>query len=161
MSKTAVNQLQTSRRIVLIGSMGAYYHILEVAHQLNSAGIPAVVPDAEDEAVRQMSLSAFEDFKRRVSFAHLRRIRDPRTYCVLAVNPDRHGILNYLGPNTFAEIAVAFAQSKKIYLLQGQPEAYIDELSAWRSISLQGNLKQLIADFQKDCMSEHPQMSLF
>ena len=162
MSDDAVNGgLRSSRRIVLIGSMGAYHQVLEVARQLNAAGIQSVVPDAEDESVRQMTLFEFEDFKRRVSFAHLRRIRDPRTYCVLAVNPDRHGILNYLGPNTFAEIAVAFSQSKKIYLLQGQYDAYADELSAWRSISLMGHLQKLVADFQQDCMLEDPQKRLF
>lgn len=140
--------------------MSVYPHIVEIAEQLGAAGIQTVVPDAEDESVLQMSLFDFEQFKRRVSFAHLRRIRDPRTHCVLAVNLDRHGILNYLGPNTFAEIAVAFAQSKKIYLLQSVPEAYSDELSAWRAVSLRGNLRQLISDFQEDCMKEDPQMRL-
>ena len=152
---------RTKRRVVLIGSMGVYHQILEIAEQLGAAGIQTVVPDAENESVRQMSLFDFEQFKRRVSFAHLRRIRDPRTYCVLAVNFDRYGILNYLGPNTFAEIAVAFAQSKRIYMLQANPEAYSDELSAWRAISLRGNIQQLIADFRGDCMKEDPQMCLF
>jgi hypothetical protein len=160
MSDLGASSLRTTRRIVLIGSMGVYHQMLDIASQLGAVGIQTVVPDAEVESVRQMALFEFEDFKRRVSFAHLRRIRDPRTYCVLAVNPDRYGILNYLGPNTFAEIAVAFAQSKKIYLLQGAPEAYLDELSAWRSISLRWNLQHLVTDFQHDCMVEDPQMRL-
>lgn len=161
MPEVIPDELRTSRRIVLIGSMSAYHQILEVAQELNAAGILTIVPDPEDDSVRRMTLLKFEEFKRRVSFAHLRRIRDPRTHCVLAVNPDRHGIMNYLGPNTFAEIAVAFAQSKRVYLLQGQPEAYVEELSAWRSISLRGNLQQLIDDFRQDCMLDDPQMRLF
>lgn len=149
------------RRVVLIGSMGAYRHILGVAEQLATAGVDTIVPEAEDQAVLQLSLPEFELFKRRVSFAYLKKIRDPRTFCVLAVNLDRHGILNYVGPNAFAEIAVAFAQSKKIYLLQGVPEAYEDELSAWQAVALRGDLAPLISDFRASCIvEEHPQLRL-
>lgn len=154
-------QFRSNRRIVLIGSMSAYPELLDCASVLNSEGIPTLVPEPEDEVVQQLSLFEFEAFKRRVSFAHLRKIRDPRTYGVLAVNVDRHGILNYVGPNTFAEIAVAFAQSKKIFLLQNVPEAYHDELSAWRATSLLGRLDRLIATFREDCMVEDPQARLF
>lgn len=161
MTDGRARHFRASRRIVLIGSMGVYPLIKQCAETLGSLGIQTIVPDEEDEAIHQLSLFEFEHFKRRVSFAYLRKIRDPRTYCVLAVNVDRHGILNYVGPNTFAEIAVAFAQSKKIYLLQGMPEAYVDELSAWRAISLRGRLDQLIADFRADCMVEDPQMRIF
>lgn len=156
-----MRNLSTNRRIVLIGSMGVYQQIMEYAEELGSLGIQTVVPEAEGVVTQQLSLFEFEHFKRRVSFSYLRKIRDPRTYCVLAVNPDRHGILNYVGPNTFAEIAVAFAQSKKIYLLQGVPDAYGDELSAWRAVSLRGHLDRLISDFRDDCMVENPQMRFF
>lgn len=154
-------QFHSNRRIVLIGSMSAYRELLDCASILNAQGIATVVPEPEDEAVQQLSLFEFETFKRRVSFAHLRKIRDPRTYGVLAVNVDRHGILNYVGPNTFAEIAVAFAQSKKIFLLQNVPEAYNDELSAWRATPLFGRLDRLITTFREDCMVEDPQARLF
>lgn len=154
-------RLMTNRRVVLIGSMGVYQEIKKCAIELGKYGIHTIVPEEEGETVLQLSLFDFEHFKRRVSFSYLRKIRDPRTYCVLAVNMDRHGILNYIGPNTFAEIAVAFAQSKKIYLLQSAPEAYGDELSAWRAINLRGNLNQLIKDFREDCMTEDPQLRFF
>lgn len=160
MSDDGSRSLKTNKRIVLIGSMGVYSNVLQFAAQLNSSGIATIVPEEEDSVVQQLSLFDFEQFKRRVSFAYLRKIRDPRTYCVLAINIDRHGILNYIGPNTFAEIAVAFAQSKKIYLIQGVPEAYADELSAWRATALNGNLQKLISDFTADCMVDDPQMRL-
>lgn len=156
-----MQRLKTKRRVVLIGSMGVYQHIKECADELGSFGIQTVMPTEEGEVIQQLSLFDFEHFKRRASFSYLRKIRDPRTYCVLAVNVDRHGILNYVGPNTFAEIAVAFAQSKKIYLLQGTPDAYLDELSAWRAVSLKGQLDRLVSDFRADCMVEDPQMRFF
>ena len=160
MSEIDSGNFRTNRRIVLIGSMGVYHQIKELAAQLGALGIHTIVPEAEGEAVQQLSSMEFELFKRRVSFAYLRKIRDPRTYGVLAVNVDRHGILNYVGPNTFAEIAVAFAQSKKIYLLQGVPAAYVDELSAWRAVSLRGNLDRLVSSFWDACMVQDPQLRL-
>jgi len=107
-----------------------------------------------------MPFDALEEFKRRVSFAYLKKIRHPSTFAVLAVNLDRHGIPNYIGPNTFAEITVAFAQSKRIYLYQGMPEAYVDELSAWRAVLLNGSLQQLATDFWQSCMQEDKQLKL-
>lgn len=151
---------RTNRRVVIIGSMSVYDRMTAIANELHAAGIQTVVPEAEGEAIRQMSLFDFEQFKRRVSFAYLRKIRDPRTYCVLAVNLDRHGILNYIGPNTFAEIAVAFAQSKRIYLYQGMPDAYIDELSAWGCTLLNGRLSGLVNNFRESCMKEDAQLRL-
>lgn len=157
----SIRYLRTNQRVVLIGSMGVYERIRECANKLNSLGIYTVIPEEEGETIQQLSLFDFEHFKRKVSFSYLKKIRHPMTYCVLAVNVDRHGILNYIGPNTFAEIAVAFAQSKKIYLLQSAPDAYGDELSAWRSINLYGSLERLIADFREDCMTEDPQSRMF
>lgn len=151
---------KTTRRIVLSGSMGVYGGILDVATCLSSRQIPTIVPESEDDSVRRLSFDAFEEFKRKVSFAYLRKIRDPRTFGVLAVNLNRHGIPNYIGPNTFAEIAVAFAQSKRIYLYQGMPEAYVDELSAWRAVLLNGSLEQLANDFWQVCIQEDKQLSL-
>lgn len=161
MSEQSVRYLSTNQRVVLIGSMGVYEYIREYAEKLNSVGIHTIIPEEEDRTIQQLSLFDFENFKRKVSFSYLRKIRHPMTYCVLAVNLDRHGILNYIGPNTFAEIAVAFAQSKRIYLLQSAPDAYSDELSAWKSINLYGSLERLINDFREECMTEDPQFRMF
>jgi hypothetical protein len=160
MTEVADARSRSTRRLVLIGSMSAYAEILRIAGDFARSDIAAVVPEAEGDVVRQLSLPDFEQFKRNVSFAYLKKIRDPRTYAVLAINVDRHGILNYIGPNTFAEIAVAFAQSKRIYLYQGIPDAYSDELSAWGGIPLHGRLDRLIDDFTASCMEEDRQLRL-
>lgn len=159
-SDKGIALLKTNRRVVLCGSMGAYVDILGISSKLNEFQLPTVVPEVEDEIVQRLSADAFDEFKRKVSFQYLKKIRDPRTFAVLAVNVDRHGIPDYIGPNTFAEIAVAFAQSKKVYLLQGMPDAYVDELSAWRTIPLNGNLERLVGDFKKQCMAEDSQLRL-
>ena len=140
--------------------MGVYKEILMIASKLNSFRIPTVVPEEENELVTHLSTEEFDNFKRQVSFQYLKKVRDPRTFAILAVNIDRHGISDYIGPNTFAEIAVAFAQSKSIYLLQGIPDAYSDELLSWRVIPLRGNLERLVNDYSEFCMVEHNQLSL-
>lgn len=149
------------RQIVLIGSMSAYPELCAYAEILNDAGIQTVVPEAEQVSVSQYSLQDLEQFKREVSHKHIRQVRHPETWGVLAINVDRHGILNYIGPNTFAEIAVAFAQFKKIYLLQGIPEAYLDELSAWQAVPLRGQLDILIEDYLEATHAPSRQLKLF
>jgi hypothetical protein len=149
------------RQLVLIGSMSVYPELCAYAEMLNDAGINTVVPEPEQESVHQFSLPEMESFKREVSLKHIRQIRRPETWGVLAVNIDRHGILNYIGPNTFAEIAVAFAQFKKIYLLHGTPQFYLDELSAWQAIPLRGQIDILIEDFMEATQTYSKQMNLF
>lgn len=55
--------------------------------------------------------------------------------------PNAH---NYIGPNTFAEIGVAFSDDRGVFLLQGMPETYSEELSAWGVKYLNGNLRPLL-----------------
>src|SRR5438552_627449 len=116
------------RRVVICGSMKCYNLMCELRELLYARGVSALTPEEESDLHTSLSAAQFEEFKRRVSFAYLKKIRDPRTMAILAVNPERHGIPNYLGANTFAEIAVAFAQSKRVFLYCAIPENYQDEL---------------------------------
>ena len=59
------------------------------------------------------------------------------------LNKRGYGIQNYIGPNSFAEIAFGFYFNKKVYLLNDIYEPYKDELIAWGVIPLNGNLKLL------------------
>ena len=68
---------------------------------------------------------------------------------MLVLNRDKHGISNYIGPNTFAEISISLAHYKKIYLFQDMPKFYRDELSTWGVICLNGDLSRIINDYKK------------
>ena len=151
----------TERRVVICGSMSFYGEMLRIQDELLEQDVKSITPDAEDEIRPTLTLDQFEKFKRRVSYAYLRKIRDPRTYALLAVNPDKYGIEHYIGPNTFAEIAVAFAQSKRIYVLQDFPEMYQDELQAWGASQLFGSLNELVRDYRLTCVRETAQLKLF
>ena len=139
-------QLKASKRfrqrVVICGSMSFYGDMLAAKSHLQREGIPAIVPEAEDGRIQDLDEDAFTEFKRRASLQYLRVIRAPETVAILAVNRDKHGIRDYIGPNTFAEIAVAFAQHKRVFLLQGIPDMYFEELRAW-GVSLDGDLSEI------------------
>ena len=141
--------------------MSFYGDMLNIQNLLDEKGIPSIVPAAEDQYTAMLSLSDFETFKRRASFKYLKIIRDPKTVAVLAINRDKHGLSDYIGPNTFAEIAVAFAQRKRIFLLQGLPKEYIDELQAWGVISLDGSLSSIFQYYKAAIEPLELQMNLF
>lgn len=149
----------TRRRIVICGSMAHYDRMLTCQRELEAAGIYSIVPVEEGERVRSMSPEQFSDFKRVVSRKWLTEIRRQATFGVLAVNLEKHGEPNYIGANTFAEIAIAFNAKKAIYLLRDHYEVYRDELAAWGAVPLLGDLTRLIDDYKHD--PEQAQLSLF
>ncbi|MCE5308173.1 MAG: hypothetical protein LLG20_11090 [Acidobacteriales bacterium] len=148
-------------RIVVCGSMSAYGEMLRLRKLLSRSNVPAVIPVAEDNVRDSLTDDEFVLFKRRVAYRHLRKIRHPSTFGILAVNRDKLGVRDYIGPNTFAEIAVAFAQSKRIYLYQDVPKVYEDELHAWGAVSLRGNLSRLIGDLNGFRTQQEAQLLLF
>ena len=78
------------------------------------------------------------------SRAHFDRIANKDNEIVLVVNETKNGIDNYIGPNSFAEIAFGFYFKKKVYLLNDIYENYKDELLGWKVIPLNGNLENII-----------------
>ncbi len=137
---------KNSRRVVLCGSLSFYHMLIEVSNKLlghHIYSIPPSPPETTNE-----SLVSFSEQRRLEAYAHLKRIRDPRTQSILVVNPKKHGIDNYIGPSTFAEIAVAFAQSKPIYVLFDFPSIFESELSEWRATPLLGDIENYAAEIQ-------------
>ena len=149
------------KRIVICGSISFYSESIRIQRILRESDILSLIPTDDDEIKNRISEEMFQDYKRKASFDHIKKIRDPRTFGILAVNFNKYDILHYIGPNTFAEVAVAFAQSKRIYLLNGIPSVYEDELLAWRVIPLFGDLQQLIDDFHQNYLRETSQLQLF
>lgn len=117
-------------RIVLCGSMKLKERIFEVERYLKNKGYEVVTPKE----------FRVEMTKENASKLHFDEIANEKTDIVLAVNETKNGIENYIGSNTFAEIAMAFYFNKKIYLLNDIYEPYKDELEGWSVIPLKGNL---------------------
>ncbi len=76
----------------------------------------------------------------------MRKIRGKDTVAILVVNTHRPEAENYIGPNSFAEISIAFADDRKVFLLNGMPDAYSEELSAWGVRCLNGDVKPLLEE---------------
>lgn len=121
------------KKIVLCGSMKVKNKILEVEQKLKEMGYEVLLPKECMEGLP----------KEIASRKHFERIIDKDNEYVLVVNCEKNGIKNYIGPNSFAEIAFAFYFKKKIYLLEDYYEPYLDELNGWKVKSLKGDLNNI------------------
>jgi hypothetical protein len=149
------------RRLVICGSITFYGQMQRAAETLRASAVKSVLPDPDDSLPASATQEQADIFKRELSFAHLRRIRNPVTFAILVLNFDKFAIPDYIGPSTFAEIAVAAVSGKRIYLIGDYPEVYSDELSAWQAVRLGGRLDALIGDYWRECVRPSPQMNLF
>ena len=121
------------KNIVLCGSMKVKNEILKVADTLKEKGYNVLLPvECMEGKPKEMA-----------SRAHFDRIVNPLNEIVLIVNATKNNIDNYIGPNSFAEIAFAFYYNKEIYLLNDYYETYQDELTGWHVRTLNGNLNNL------------------
>lgn len=121
------------KNIVLCGSMKVKEDILEVKQKLEKKGYNVLLPE---ECLKNLP-------KEIASRTHFSRIKDKNNEIVLIVNTTKNGIKNYIGPNSFAEIAFAFYFNKNIFLLNDYYEPYLDELIGWKVIPLNGNLDNI------------------
>ena len=131
----------------MAGSMSALPAMRDVASALAEQGIDAIVPTPDDDP-ETTSVEALDKIKHDASKAHMASICDERTTALLVANVDRYGTPNYVGPNAFGEIAVAFATGRAIYLLQAMPEQYRSELRAWGARCLNGDLSQFVNELR-------------
>jgi hypothetical protein len=152
---------RSDRRIVICGSMAFYAEMAAMKRQLKKHGIQSVIPDLDSALLEAGREKDYQGVKRRASMRHIRRVRDQKTFAVLVMNLDKHGVHDYIGPNTFAEIAVALAHYKQIYLFQGIPDFYQDELLAWQATFLNGNVSTLVSSFREAQWRESQQLTLF
>jgi len=118
--------------MVFIDKMRAY------STMLSKNGFVAIIPEEGDWS--NIAEHEINNYKRKVSKSHFDEITDSGTHGILVLNETKNSINNYIGANTFAEIAIAFYFGKKIYILHDIFPPYKDELLAWGAIALNGNL---------------------
>ncbi|MBR6820757.1 MAG: hypothetical protein IKM55_00865 [Bacilli bacterium] len=126
-------KIDPNKNVVLCGSMKFKNEIVKISERLRGLGYNVLLPE---ECMRG------ED-KLIASRAHFNRIVDPNNGIILVVNATKNGIPNYIGPNTFAEIAFDFFHNKKVFLLNDIYHPYDDELLGWKVICLKGNLNKI------------------
>ncbi len=122
-----------SKNIVICGSMKLKEDILLVGRRLEEKGYNVLYPVECMEGKPKIIASK----------AHFNRIADRENDTILIVNNTKNGIENYIGPNSFAEIAMAFHYEKRIVLLNDIYMPYEDELVGWNVETLKGDLNNL------------------
>jgi hypothetical protein len=132
----------TEARVVICGSMKNVDLMTKIAELLEDAGLRVVTPIPDEPGA--WSVEASQEMKREASRRHMMHIRNRATAAILVVNVDRPDANNYVGPNSFAEIGVAFSDDRPVFLLQGMPECYAEELVAWGVECLNGDLARLV-----------------
>ena len=130
------------KNIVLCGSMTFIEKMKDFSAILSKMGFAPIIP--EEEKWSEMSDEKINEYKRKVSRDHFDKIADKNTYAILVVNESKNGKENYIGANTFAEIAMAFYFEKEIYVLNGMYYLYKDELLAWDVQMLNGNIQKIV-----------------
>lgn len=160
---TNLDGVSTSRAVVICGSMRSFALMQQTAERIAQHGVRVLLPLSADTARTTLSRDGYLRVKRDASLYHFDLIQRPDTYAVLAINPERDGVASYIGPNTFADLALAFALGRRIYLLNGIPVTLEDELAAWGAVELHGQLERLLADVDAVTSSDaapNPQLNL-
>ena len=121
------------KNIVLCGSMKVKEKIIEKAKELEGMGYNVLLPVECMEGLDKIIASR----------AHLDRVVDPNNEIILVINEPKNGIENYIGANSFAEIAFGFYYKKRVYLLNDIYEPYKDELVGWGVVPLKGDLSKI------------------
>ncbi|MBR2587848.1 MAG: hypothetical protein IKF82_04340 [Bacilli bacterium] len=119
--------------IVLCGSMKVKEKIVKTSKKLELMGFNVLLPVECMQGLDKIIASR----------AHLDRVIDSNNEAILIVNETKNGIENYIGANSFAEIAFGFYFKKKVYLLNDVYEPYKDELIGWGVIPLKGDLSKI------------------
>ncbi len=127
--------------LVLCGSMTFEDDMREIASEILKMGIQTIVPESD------VDKKVTEDYKRRIARRYMRNIIHKDTYAILVVNKNKGDKKNHIGPNTFAEISLAWFNKKKVYLYNDIPNnQFEDELHAWNVICLNEDLSRIKDD---------------
>jgi len=78
-----------AKRIIICGSISFYSEFIRIQRILRESDVLSIIPTDDDEIKSRISEEMFQDYKRKASFGHIKKIRDPRTFGILAVNLDK------------------------------------------------------------------------
>ena len=132
-------------KVIICGSISAADEILAVKSQLETAGHEVEIPDGVKNLELRARANAADNeraedkIKHNLIRGYFEKIK--RHDVVLVVNPEKRGIMGYIGGNTFIEMAFAHVLNKPLYVLHPLPEiSYISEILAMQPTVLDGDL---------------------
>lgn len=127
--------------------------MIETKKILERKGHEVLLPEmAESFAAGKINLDNFKggrtdaNFKKKHDLVRKHFEEVAKGDAILVLNYDRdESNKNYIGGNTFAEMAIAFYLNKPIYLLNSVPEyvSYTEEIKSMDPIILNGDLSKI------------------
>jgi predicted RNA-binding protein with PUA domain len=135
-------------KIVVCGSMTFAKQMVEAEKELQRLGHGVVLPRFTHEYAKMDTLEKMhsESAANKVKYGLIKEYFEEikRGDAILVLNGERHGVPNYVGGNSFLEMAFAHVLNKKIFLLNPIPEmGYKDEMLAMQPTILNGNLSEI------------------
>ncbi len=135
-------------KIVVCGSMTFAKEMAEVERELQGHGHEVVLPRFTHEYAKMDTLEKMhsESAANKVKYGLIKEYFEEikKGDAILVLNGERHGIPNYIGGNSFLEMAFAHVLNKKIFLLNPIPEmGYKDEMLAMQPTILEGDLSKI------------------
>lgn len=135
--------------IAICASIKFLKRIAEVESKLQKMGFEVFVPHGltlhrEHKWSRPKTVKGRIEGKIKHDFIrkHFQKIAESNA--ILVLNYTKGGVKNYIGPNTFLEIGVAYFLGKKIFLLNPIPKSYLwEEVSAMHPVILHNKLSLL------------------
>jgi len=142
-------------KITICGSLNFAKEMQKIKDQLIKRGHEVLLPDS----IKDFSLNNVNDAdslkKDREKYMEIKPIYTKKHFdkiknsdAILVVNLEKHGVDNYIGGATFAEIMLAFYYNKKIFLWNPIPkdkrvDFIVDEIESVKPIILNGDLNKL------------------
>lgn len=128
-------------KITICGSIAVYNQMVEIADQLIALGHQVDLPPSEVQDENGQMIPVLELYRiRKKNTDDHNWVRDRKEeamrlhnskieWCdaVLVLNYDKKGVANYIGPNVFFEIGLAFYLNKQIFLLNDVPDTDLKE----------------------------------
>ena len=132
-------------KICVCCSLSFTDEVLDVARRLEALGHDVLLPNGVIE--QQIKKEDFDPIKAKAETDAVRKHIDKtrEADAILVCNYDKKGIKNYIGANTFLEMASAHYHRKPIYVLNSLPDMpYInDELRSFDVLELQNQLEAI------------------
>lgn len=135
-------------KVIICGSISAADEILSVKEKLEGLGCEVEIPEGVKNLTLRERVNVPDSEKALDKIQHdlIRGYFEKIKNCdaVLVVNPEKKGIANYIGGNTFVEMAFAHVLNKKLYCLNPLPDMpYVSEMIAMQPVIINNDLSLL------------------
>jgi len=132
------------KTITICGSMKFFTEIEQLKKELENLSFKVFAPSEEGTGTDYSKLSKQEQANMKQGFIdrHIDKIK--KSDAVLLANYTKNEIKDYIGANTFLEMAFAYILNKPIFILNTIPEqSNTVEIEGLKPIVLNGNLNSL------------------